>query len=97
MTAARGAEPFYQRANNQVRSESVDLARELDDKTSGAWVGHPYLSVIDNSTGFEDKVERVVEAVAARFQLKGVAKAATTAKRKYLVQQMPPVRVMILW
>lgn len=35
----------------------------LDRKVRDAWVGHPCLRVIDNSTDFQEKVQRVVAAV----------------------------------
>lgn len=34
VTAASGAEKFYQLSNNAVRSESIELARELDGKAA---------------------------------------------------------------
>ncbi len=34
MTAASGAEQFYQLANNSARSEGIELARELDTKAA---------------------------------------------------------------
>ena len=34
MTAANGAEQFYQLANNATRSEGLELARELDTKAA---------------------------------------------------------------
>ncbi len=34
MTAANGAEPFYQLDNNASRSEGLELARELDTKAA---------------------------------------------------------------
>ena len=34
VSAAKGAEAFYQLANNVTRLEGVDLARKLDDITS---------------------------------------------------------------
>ena len=34
LTAARGAESFYQLSNNHTRSEGLDLARELDAKAA---------------------------------------------------------------
>ncbi len=34
MTAAKGAEPFYQLDNNATRSEGLELARELDTKAA---------------------------------------------------------------
>lgn len=34
MTAANGAESFYQTSNNSIRSEGIDLARKLDHKAA---------------------------------------------------------------
>ena len=34
MTAASGAEQFYQLSNNSARSEGIELARELDTKAA---------------------------------------------------------------
>ena len=34
VTAASGAENFYQLANNTVRSESLEMARDLDGKAA---------------------------------------------------------------
>lgn len=34
MTAANGAESFYQLSNNSVRSEGIELARTLDNKAA---------------------------------------------------------------
>jgi CYTH domain-containing protein/thymidylate kinase len=63
VTAADGAEAFYTTENNAVRTESPALARELDRRVRDAWVGHPHLRVIDNSTDFARKVQRVMAAV----------------------------------
>lgn len=63
VTAADGAENFYTTENNAVRTETPQQARLLDRKVRDAWVGHPYLRIIDNTTGFQDKVQRVVAAV----------------------------------
>lgn len=63
VTAADGAEAFYTTENNAVRTETPELARMLDRKVRDAWVGHPCLRVIDNSTDFQEKVQRVVAAV----------------------------------
>jgi len=49
MSAARGAEQFYTIEHHTSRSESIELARELDIKAAEAWVGHPYVEVVDNS------------------------------------------------
>jgi CYTH domain-containing protein/predicted ATPase len=63
VTAALGAEEFYTTTNNTARYESVEEARAVDLRLRDAWLGHPHLRVIDNSTTFADKVRRVVAAV----------------------------------
>jgi CYTH domain-containing protein len=64
VTAADGAEAFYTTENNAVRSETPAQARALDQQVRDAWVGHPHLRIIDNSTDFAGKVHRVVAAVS---------------------------------
>lgn len=54
--------------DHACRSETVDLARELDYNAAAAWVGHPYFDVIDNSTDFETKICRMI-AVSISFQI----------------------------
>ncbi len=63
VTAADGAKKFYTLANNTARSETPDQARRLDTATMNAWNGHPHLRIIDNSTDFEKKKQRTLEAV----------------------------------
>ena len=63
-TAALGAEQFYTTANNSARTETLEQARALDEKTLQAWIGHPHLRVIDNSTDFQAKLSRVVQAIS---------------------------------
>ena len=63
VTAADGAEPFYGTETNAIRSETPEMARELDGKTKAVWHGHPRMFVFDNSTGFEKKMQRVVSRV----------------------------------
>ena len=41
VTAADGAVSFYGTDTNAIRSESPELARELDGKTKAVWHGHP--------------------------------------------------------
>lgn len=64
VTAAKGAEEFYTTANNQYRSEGVELARELDDRQIKAWTGHHHLRIIDNEVSFEKKLHRVLEEIS---------------------------------
>ncbi|MBR6088789.1 MAG: AAA family ATPase, partial [Anaerolineaceae bacterium] len=59
VTAAKGAVEFYTTANNTARTETPEQAAALDDKLIAAWSGHPHLRIIDNSTGFEEKMRRL--------------------------------------
>ncbi len=63
VTAADGAENFYTTANNTARSETPAEAISLDEKLRAVWSAHPSLSVIDNSTDFKGKMERLIDAI----------------------------------
>ncbi len=39
ITAANGAEQFYSLSNNVTRTETIEVARELDERCSKAWIG----------------------------------------------------------
>lgn len=62
-TAAQGAESFYQIENNNVRKESLEEARAMDEKTSSVWVGHEYMDFIANDMcdNFETKMQLIVD------------------------------------
>lgn len=63
ITAANGAESFYTLSNNKVRTESIEEARILDSKIIKSWVGHPHFKIIDNSTDFNTKMDRLANEV----------------------------------
>eukprot|EP00002_Diphylleia_rotans_P026180 TRINITY_DN5208_c0_g1_i1.p1 TRINITY_DN5208_c0_g1~~TRINITY_DN5208_c0_g1_i1.p1 ORF type:complete len:489 (+),score=92.72 TRINITY_DN5208_c0_g1_i1:45-1511(+) len=86
ITAAIGAEAFYTTANNTTRLETVEEAAERDLKTREAWMGHPHLRVIDNSTNFSIKIARVVDTIC---QLVGLPSSDRQSKRKYLLASEP--------
>ena len=67
VTAAKGAEEAFEKhkGDNIVREEDLKGARELDDKMIAAWTGHPHFRIIDNSTDFEEKIERMLKEIAA--------------------------------
>ena len=65
VTAAKGAEEYYTTANNSARTETPEQAAAADDKLLSAWVGHPHFRVIDNSTGFEGKMRRLVSEISS--------------------------------
>ena len=64
VTAADGAEKFYTLENNAARTEAPDEALALDKRTYAAWQGHPHHIIIDNSTDFETKKRRALQALA---------------------------------
>mmetsp|Transcript_22931 Transcript_22931/g.47672 ORF Transcript_22931/g.47672 Transcript_22931/m.47672 type:complete len:451 (+) Transcript_22931:277-1629(+) len=86
VTAAEGAEKFYTLENNEVRTETPELARELDDLTRNAWVGHPNLKIFDNSTDFEKKLQRVVEETA---RLVGLPSQLERTTIKFILKKAP--------
>jgi CYTH domain-containing protein/thymidylate kinase len=81
-TAAKGTD-HYTRANNQARRENAEEAIEADNKTLEAWIGHPHLRVIDNSTNFDDKVKKVLEEI---YLMLGEP-APIEVERKYLIEK----------
>jgi hypothetical protein len=60
VTAAVGAENFYSKETNIVRRENAAQAAELDKKILDAYIGHPRLSIIDNRTDFDKKMNRTL-------------------------------------
>lgn len=64
VSAAKGAEAFYSNDNNAARHESLEEAAAMDDDFIRCWAGHPHLRVIDNSTDFEGKMERLVREIS---------------------------------
>ncbi|KAL7751622.1 hypothetical protein RI367_003087 [Sorochytrium milnesiophthora] len=86
VTAADGAESFYHSPSNAAYVEDIDLARELDNLVKHAWIGHPYFSIVDNSTGFDQKCTRVVETVLNRLGMTGKHVGENVRKVKFLVK-----------
>lgn len=65
VSAAKGKENVYTLANNIARTENIVEARKLDDKIISAWTGHPHFRIIDNSTEFEEKLERLLKEITS--------------------------------
>lgn len=80
-SAAIGAEMFYSNATNAVRRETLAEAREKDQQTLEAWLGHPHLRVIDNSTDFPHKMKRLLTEVLAALDIP----VPLEIERKFLV------------
>jgi predicted ATPase len=90
VTAAEGAEQYYTLDNNVVRTETAEEARKLDAMTQAAWVGHPNLYAFDNSTNFEGKLQRIVDATAKLVGLPSTLQRVTT---KYLLRSKPDIKL----
>ena len=63
VTAADGCPSYYTLENNQARSESIEEAILLDQKTQRAWMGHNRLVIVDNSMNFDEKIQRVIDNI----------------------------------
>ena len=85
VTCAKGAE-FAYNLGNAARTESLEYAREMDDRTQRAWSGHPNLRIIDNSVNFDDKLRRAIQEI---YRVIGEP-APMVGKRKYLIE-MPDI------
>ena len=80
VTCAKGAEFAYD-LGNAARTESLEYAREMDDRTLRAWSGHPNLRIIDNSQNFEEKINRAIREI---YRILGQPEPMAK-KQKYLV------------
>lgn len=91
VSAAQGAAEFYGLEGHSCRSENLDMAISLDDRTAEAWIGHPYFDVIDNSTEFDTKIRRMISAVCQRMGLDTGDRLETNARKvKFLVGGLLP-------
>jgi thymidylate kinase len=62
-TTAKGAVENYKSIDNGGRSELPELAAELDNRLQEIWGKHEHFIVLDNSTDFERKVQRLIDAI----------------------------------
>lgn len=81
VTAAKGTD-CYTTANNIARRETAEEAIEVDDRTLAGNTYHPHLRVVDNSTDFEHKIQRVLKLI---FDVLG-APSPSEIERKYLIE-----------
>lgn len=80
VTAASGAKEFYTLSNNTSRSETIEEAIMLDQKNMNAWKGHRNFCIIDNSTTFSSKLNKVIEQIENL-----IGKERIHKQHKYLV------------
>lgn len=64
-TAAKGASEFYNTSNNTARTETIEEAIALDNRIIHVWKKHPYFRIIDNSTNFTEKIQRLINEISA--------------------------------
>ncbi|OAF71435.1 hypothetical protein A3Q56_00781 [Intoshia linei] len=92
VSAADGAENFYNDNNNSARHETIQEARTLDSQTLQAWIGHPYIDVIDNSTNFAHKKMRLIKAICERMGIDTSDRLVQNSKkRKFLIESLPNI------
>jgi CYTH domain-containing protein/predicted ATPase len=85
VSAAVGAEEHYTCANNTARTETVEQAAALDERTQKAWWGSGHIFLIDNVTDFTGKIERAKKALAHTLGIP----VPLEIERKYLVKKFP--------
>ncbi|GAB6029835.1 TRPL translocation defect protein 14 [Chamberlinius hualienensis] len=94
VSAANGAEEYYSILDHSCRSEGISEARTRDERAAQAWIGHPYFEVMDNSTGFDTKLRRMIEAVCQKLGIDtGDRLSKNSGKVKYLVSRIPEDKV----
>ncbi len=84
-TAADGAEEFYTLENNAARDETPEEARSLDKKIELAYRRHQHPFIIDNSTNFEGKMHRALNAI---YHVLGIPEPLEI-ERKYRLHTHP--------
>lgn len=81
-SVAYDAPQLYTCENNRARLETdIEVARRADERTLEAWVGHPHLRILDNSTDLAGKRARALEAVCRVLDIP----APLEIERKFLV------------
>mmetsp|Transcript_12551 Transcript_12551/g.16499 ORF Transcript_12551/g.16499 Transcript_12551/m.16499 type:complete len:384 (+) Transcript_12551:172-1323(+) len=86
VTSADGAASYYTLENNAVRTETPEQAIDVDRRTQKAWVGHPHLYVLDNSTDFEGKMNRLVDVIC---KIVGLPSNLKRRSAKFLLKNLP--------
>jgi len=87
VSAATGAEEHYTLENNSARRESIEEAALRDKRTLECWLGHPNLKIIDNSTDFAGKMERLIDQVKPLFLID----EPSSYRRLYLLGSPPNI------
>ena len=85
VTVARDAPELYNLESNPARQE-LDAAAAVaaDEATLAAWIGHPRLRIIDNSSDFSTKLNRVLRVV-----LDALGEPELVRCRRFLLAEAP--------
>lgn len=82
VTSAKGAEQYYTIEHHSTRLEGLEEARDRDTKAAEAWIGHPYVDIIDNDNqNFESKIHRLISCVAAKMGIDIGDRLSANAKK----------------
>ena len=82
VTAAIGKEEYYTTLNNKARTETIQQARENDNRIMNAWKNHTIQVIIPNDTLFNEKIQRVKNAIR-----KFLGEEEVVAQRRFLVSE----------
>ena len=82
VTAAKGTD-CYTTANNIARRETAEEAIIADEKTLVGNMHHPHVKVVDNSTNFEHKIQKVLNII---FDMLNAPVTPSEIERKYLIE-----------
>ena len=64
VTSAKGAENCYTLSNNKARTETIQEAKEKDEKLIKCYTGHPHLRIIENFNTFEEKMNKLINEIS---------------------------------
>ncbi len=80
VSAAKGASKYYTLENNEARTEGLKEAIERENLAQASWSFHNNLVIIDNSTSFDEKIIRCMNAVKNHLGLE------KRSQRKFLIE-----------
>ncbi|KAG2393134.1 hypothetical protein C9374_009711 [Naegleria lovaniensis] len=90
VTTAIGAEKYYTLENNNVRTETIEQARELDYKLRASYIGHPQLYIVDNAVNsFDEKLQKVFNILSHQLGFP----RAKSSRRRFLLKPMQKVDI----
>lgn len=88
-TAAKNKEEFYTTSNNAARKEGIKEAIIRDDKVIDAWSFHNNFKIVDNSTDFEEKINRTINII------KNYLNIEERKEKKYIVEVTSDMQVFL--